>query len=124
MRLLLLALALGLTVGCVSRRAGYAALEVEPALGTPYREVLAELGNPTAVRPLRQGDGFEAVWAGLATLGGEVKLGYSGVGVRVGRTRSEVFGRRMVFDAQGRLTGSWPVGPGEPAWGWFPFGDE
>lgn len=120
-----LALALGLTApGCVSRRSGYAVSEATPALGTPYRTVLATLGNPTAVRPLRQNGGFEAVWAGLATLGGETKLGYWGLGIRFGRTRSESFGRRMVFDAQGRLCGSWPVGPGEPTWGWFPFGEE
>lgn len=120
-----LALSLGLmAAGCVSRRSGYAVSEAMPALGTPYRAVLSTLGNPTAVRPLRQSGGFEAVWTGLATLGGEAKLGYWGLAINFGRTRSESFGRRMVFDAQGRLSGSWPVGPGEPAWGWFPFGEE
>lgn len=117
-------LAAAALAGCISRRAGYAAVEADPAPGTPYRAVLGLLGNPTAVRPLAREGGFEAVWSGAATLGGEVKVGYYGVGIRFGRTRSTVLGRRMAFDAQGRLVGSWPVGPGEPGWGWFPFGDE
>lgn len=120
----LAALSLFAATGCISRRTGYAVLEEEPALGTPYWEVLARLGNPTAVRPFAKGNGFEAVWSGTATRGGGVKVGYYGVGVRFGRTRNAVHGRRMTFDAYGRLIGSWPVGPDEPAWGWVPFGAE
>ncbi|MGN0886327.1 MAG: hypothetical protein ACI4RT_04935 [Candidatus Spyradenecus sp.] len=120
--LLLLLGALGLC-GCISRRSGYAASNAELRLGMTYREVVAQLGNPSYVRALPEGT--EALWAGMATSGSEFSLKYYGAPLlKLGRTRSQAIGRRMRFDAAGRLTASTPTGTGEPAWGWLPFGKE
>lgn len=120
--LLLLLGALGLC-GCISRRSGYAASTADICLGMTYREIIAQLGNPSYVRPLPEG--HEALWAGMATSGSEFSLKYYGAPLlKLGRTRSQAIGRRMRFDATGRLIASTPTGTGEPVWGWLPFGKE
>lgn len=119
----LLLLGAGLLCGCISRRSGYAASNSDIHPGLTYRDVIARLGNPSFVRPLPAG--HEALWAGMATSGSEFSLKYSGVSLlKLGRTRTQSIGRRMRFDANGRLLSSAPTGSGEPAWGWLPFGKE
>ena len=120
--LLLLTLAATLC-GCISRRSGYAASSADVRPGMTYREVIAQLGNPSFVRQLPEGT--EALWAGMATSGSEFSLKYYGAPLlKLGRTRTQAIGRRMRFDSQGRLLSSLPTGTGEPAWGWLPFGKE
>ena len=41
--------------GCISRRSGYAASNTEVHLGMTYHEVIAQLGNPSYLRPLPEG---------------------------------------------------------------------
>ena len=119
----LLLLGAALLCGCISRRSGYAAVNGDLRPGLTYRDVIAQLGNPSFVRSLP--DGHEALWAGMATSGSELSLKYSGVPLlKLGRTRTQSIGRRMRFDAHGRLLSSAPTGSGEPAWGWLPFGKE
>lgn len=123
MRAAVLALALAAGAGCISERMGYAvAEEAAPTGPVTLREAVAALGNPTSVRDL-PGGGTEAVWAGTATEGGAFAVSFWGIQfVRLGRTATAVRGRRLLFGADGRLSGSWPVGEGEPKWGVLPFG--
>ena len=123
MRAALLALALTAGAGCISERMGYAAEEESAPTGpVTLREAVAALGNPSAMRDLPEG-GTEAVWAGTATEGGAFAVSFWGIQfVRLGRTATAVRGRRLLFGADGRLSGSWPVGEGEPEWGVLPFG--
>ncbi|HIV09652.1 MAG TPA: hypothetical protein IAC79_06035 [Candidatus Spyradenecus faecavium] len=123
MRRALALAAVALCAGCISERMGYATRDAEPpAPGATLQEAVAALGNPTAVRDLPTG-GTEAVWVGTATRGGAFEVSFWGVRfVRLGATRTTTQGRRLVFDAAGRLTASWPVGEGDPPWGVVPFG--
>lgn len=123
MRVGLLLALLALCAGCISERMGYAALDVEPPRpGATYHDAVTTLGNPSAVRALPDG-GTEAVWMGTATRGGAFEVSFWGVRfVRLGSTETVTQGRRLVFDAAGRLTASWPVGEGDPPWGVVPFG--
>ena len=109
--------------GCISRRSGYAVGEGDGRPGMTYREVVAQLGNPSFVRTTPEG--YEALWAGMATTGSEFSIKYCGAPLlKIGRTRTLSLGRRMRFDTHGRLVASAPSGSGEPAWGWLPFGKE
>lgn len=123
MRVGLLLAVLALCAGCISERSGYAAYDpVPPRPGATYRDAVTTLGNPSAVRALPDG-GTEAVWLGTATRGGAFEVSFWGVRLlRLGNTETVTQGRRLVFDAEGRLTTSWPVGEGDPPWGVVPFG--
>ena len=123
MRAALLAAVLAVCAGCISERSGYATLDVEPpSPGTTLRDAVAAWGNPSVVRDLPNG-GTEAVWVGTTTRGGAFEVSFWYVRLwRQGSTRTVTQGRRLVFDATGRLTASWPVGEGDPPWGVVPFG--
>ena len=123
MRVGLLLALLALCAGCISERSGYAAYgPVPPKVGATYRDAVTTLGNPMTVRDLPDGS-TEAVWVGTATCGGAFEVSFWGVRfVRLGSTETVTQGRRLVFDAAGRLTASWPVGEGDPPWGVVPFG--
>ncbi len=107
-------------VGCTSKRSGYAVDAYNPPLGMTYREVIAHLGNPTTVKPLK--DGMEAIWIGSATSGGSCHISFSYVRwVSFGKVHTETLGRRLCFDGKGQLFASFPIGEGDPAWGLSPF---
>ena len=109
MRVGLFLAVLALCAGCISERMGYAALDVEPPRpGATYHDAVTTLGNPMTVRDLPDGSTEISFWG--------VRL------LRLGNTETVTQGRRLVFDAAGRLTASWPVGEGDPPWGVVPFG--
>ncbi len=122
MRAAVLALALAAGAGCISERMGYAVAEdAAPTGPVTFREAVAALGNPSAVRDLPEG-GMEAVWAGATTEGGAFAVSFWGFQfMRMGKTSTAACGRRLFFDGEGRLSGSWPMGEGNPKWGVVPF---
>ncbi|MEG1480168.1 MAG: hypothetical protein RSD41_04100 [Kiritimatiellia bacterium] len=117
---LLFLLACLLGSGCLTRKSGFAVDATIPAKGTTYFDTVARLGNPTAVHALPQG-GFDAVWSGTETAGGELLLGYSGLNFRLGRTQTAIRGMRLLFTADGRLRAAYAVGDKAPVWEFIPF---
>ncbi len=105
--------------GCTLRRSGYAADEAIPPIGSTYRDVIERLGNPTSVKT--QSSGTEAVWMGSITEGGSCKISFWGVGIDIGKTHTEIWGRRFLFNHEGHLVSSSPIGSDEATWGILPF---
>lgn len=118
--LVLALLALDVLVGgCVSKRSG---IVIEDGASwtvgeTTAKEVVAEWGNPRAIR------GNVWIWRMSTSLGGKVRASYMALGATVSSQKSSIGEYRLTFDENNvlREVETLESIPGGPSWTIFPW---